>query len=106
MATLIGMTLCACAAHTPSFSDSIGNHCEENIIMPKKTQEIEPGLPSLSLVFGYIAIKDLENPSDQVDVLSRLGYGNIQVAQICGITPTHVGVIKLRLRNRKSRRRK
>jgi hypothetical protein len=74
--------------------------------MPRKKQVTEPTLPSLSLVFGYIAIKDLENPSDQVDVLSRLGYGNVQVAQICGITPTHVGVIKLRLRNKPSRRRK
>ena len=74
--------------------------------MPKTQKGLAEALPSLGLVFGYIAIKDLEKPSDQVDVLLRLGYGNIQIAQICGITPAHVGVIRMRLRNKQSRRRK
>jgi len=74
--------------------------------MSKNKQGVEGALPSLALVFGYIAIKDLEKYSDQVDVLSRLGYGNAQIAQICGLTPTHVSVVKVRLRNTRSRRKK
>jgi hypothetical protein len=56
-----------------------------------KQEEI---LPSLSRVFGYIAVKELHSISDQVRVLDRLGYGNKEIAIICGTTPKTVGVMK------------
>ncbi len=51
--------------------------------MPKATPQ-EHGLPSLALVFGYIAVKELQRLEDRVVVLSRLGYGNVEIAKICG----------------------
>ncbi len=47
-------------------------------------------LPSLALVFGYIAVKELQSVKDRIGVLSRLGYGNKEIAIICGITEGHV----------------
>jgi hypothetical protein len=46
--------------------------------MPKKkaarmSNVEEPSLPSLALVFGYIAVKELQRTDDRVAVLSRLG---------------------------------
>ena len=40
--------------------------------MSKKKEEIGTALPSLALVFGYIAIKELQRPKDRVD-----GTGNL-----------------------------
>ena len=54
------------------------------------------GLPSLALVFGYIAVKDLQRMADRVSVLSRLGYGNIEMAKICGTKPATVATLKHR----------
>jgi DNA-binding CsgD family transcriptional regulator len=62
----------------------------------------EQGLPSLSLVFGYIAIKDLQRLEDRVDVLSRLGYGNMEIARICDATANTVAVLKSRRRHKVS----
>jgi hypothetical protein len=45
----------------------------------------------LSLVLGYIAVKDLATIEKKVAVLGQLGYGNQDMAKICGAT---VGVIK------------
>lgn len=57
----------------------------------KKTKSDEHGLPSLALVFGYIAVKELQRKEDRVELLARLGYGNKEIAAICGTT---AGVVK------------
>lgn len=75
--------------------------------MTKKTPTEEHGLPSLALVFGYIAVKELQSLSDQIKVLSRLGYGNIEIAKICNATPGGVRSIKSKLgKSKQSRDRK
>ncbi len=68
--------------------------------MPKATPQ-EHGLPSLALVFGYIAVKELQRLEDRVVVLSRLGYGNVEIAKICGSTPAAVGSLKVRAKRRR-----
>jgi DNA-binding CsgD family transcriptional regulator len=63
-------------------------------------------LPSLALVFGYIAIKDLQRLEDRVRVLSQLGYGNQEIARICDTTPGTVAVQKANIKQKKARRRR
>jgi hypothetical protein len=63
----------------------------------------QQALPSLALVFGYIAVKDLQRLEDRVRVLDRLGYGNQQIATICDRTPLAVAVTKSRLKRKKFR---
>ena len=58
-------------------------------------------LPSLALVFGYIAIKDLQRLEDRVRVLARLGYGNQEIAAICDTTPMTVAVKKSALKRKR-----
>lgn len=58
-------------------------------------------MPSLALVFGYIAVKELQNTMDRIEVLNRLGYGNKEIAQICGTTEGRVAVSKNYLKNKK-----
>lgn len=74
--------------------------------MPKKAskRDKEHGLPSLALVFGYIAVKDLQRLEDRIGVLSRLGYGNAEMALICGTTPGSIATLKSRGATRKTRR--
>jgi DNA-binding CsgD family transcriptional regulator len=62
-------------------------------------------LPSLALVFGYIAIKELTRLEDRIRVLSQLGYGNQEIARICDTTPGTVAVGKAGLKRKKARRR-
>jgi hypothetical protein len=71
--------------------------------MPKKENMDEHGLPSLSLVFGYIAVKELQRIEDRVAVLSRLGYGNAEIATICDTTPASVRTFKSGLKKSKRR---
>ncbi len=66
----------------------------------KKEKADGQALPSLALVFGYIAVKDLQRVEDRVRVLSRLGYGNQEIATICGTTPSTVAVMKSGLKKR------
>lgn len=54
----------------------------------------EHGLPSLSLVFGYIAVKELQRLEDRVRVLAHLGYGTAEIATICNTTPASVRTLK------------
>ena len=64
-------------------------------------------LPSLALVFGYIAVKELQRVEDRVRVLSRLGYGNAEIAAVCDTTPASVRTLKSSLkRNKRVRRHK
>lgn len=75
--------------------------------MAKKKEKAEDqGLPSLALVFGYIAIKELQRLEDRVRVLGRLGYGNREIATICETTPLTVAVMKSGLKKKKFRRSK
>lgn len=59
--------------------------------MKKRVEE--SGLPSLALVFGYIAVKELQF-DDRVRILSNLGYGNKEIAKICDTTIGSVAVRK------------
>jgi DNA-binding CsgD family transcriptional regulator len=70
--------------------------------MPK-AKEDAAALPSLALVFGYIAVKDLQRLEDRVRVLVRLGYGNQEIARICDTTPMTVAVKKSGLKRKKFR---
>lgn len=72
----------------------------------KSASADEHGLPSLALVFGYIAVKELQRIEDRVAVLSRLGYGNAEIASICGTTSASVRTYKSGLKKNNSRRRK
>lgn len=73
----------------------------------KKTSTDEHGLPSLALVFGYIAVKELQRLEDRIAVLHRLGYGNAEIATICGTTAATVRTLKSKsARSRKGRGRR
>ncbi len=74
--------------------------------MPKKAskKDKEHGLPSLALVFGYIAVKDLQRLEDRIAVLSRLRYGNTEMALICGTTPATIATLKSRGASRTTRK--
>jgi hypothetical protein len=61
----------------------------------------ESSLPSLALVFGYIAVKELQRIDDRIEVLNRLGYGNKEIAKICGTTVGRVAVSKSNLKKKK-----
>ena len=76
--------------------------------MAKKTVSTDThGLPSLALVFGYIAVKELQRLEDRIAVLHRLGYGNAEIAAICGTTAATVSTLKSKgAKSRKARRRK
>lgn len=67
------------------------------------SKQIESALPSLALVFGYIAIKELQSLEDRIEVLHRLGYGNKEIATICGTT---VGTVAVQKSKKKKRKRK
>lgn len=73
--------------------------------MAKKKTSEEHGLPSLALVFGYIAVKELQRLEDRIAVLDRLGYGNAEIATICGTTAATVRTLKSKSK-KKGRRRK
>jgi DNA-binding CsgD family transcriptional regulator len=74
--------------------------------MPQKASSEEHALPSLSLVFGYIAVKELQRLEDRVAVLARLGYGNAEIAKICDTTPASVRTIKSSVKKTKRSGRK
>ncbi len=63
----------------------------------------EHGLPSLALVFGYIAVKELQRLEDRIAVLTRLGYGIAEIASICGTTPGTVRTLKSKSKNARRR---
>lgn len=52
--------------------------------------------PSLVKVLGYIAVKDLGCLEDRVRVLAQLGYGNAEIADICGATLEEVSKLRRR----------
>ncbi|MEK6770428.1 MAG: hypothetical protein AABY62_02140 [Pseudomonadota bacterium] len=71
----------------------------------KRQKKLQPtdehALPSLSLVFGYIAVKELQRLEDKVSILARLGYGNSEIATICDTTVGTVAPMKSRLKSRR-----
>ena len=62
--------------------------------MARTPPDEEHGLPSLSLVLGYIAVKNLADVEDQIRVLARLGYGNAEIGRICNLAPRTVKMMK------------
>ena len=72
--------------------------------MAKRTDTELHALPSLALVFGYIAVKELQRLEDRVSVLTRLGYGNAETATICGTTPATVSTLKSGLKKRRKKK--
>lgn len=74
--------------------------------MAKKPKTEEHGLPSLSLVFGYIAVKDLQRLEDRVSHLARLGYGNAEIATICDTSTETVSTLKSRAKKPGTKRKK
>jgi hypothetical protein len=72
--------------------------------MARKDKIEEQGLPSLALVFGYIAVKELQRIEDRVGVLSRLGYGSAEIAKICDTTPATVHTLRSKLKKSKQSR--
>jgi transcriptional regulator len=68
-----------------------------------KRRENEQSLANLSLVLGYLAVKEYERLEDQVKVLARLGYGNAEIARICDTTLATVSTLKSRPKTRKSK---
>lgn len=73
--------------------------------MATKNDIDEHALPSLSLIFGYIAVKELQRLEDRISVLARLGYGNAEIAKICDTTPATVRTIKSTTKKAKNARR-
>jgi hypothetical protein len=88
-----------------SFGAEMSGRWEEEAVAKNshKKKEDDQSLPSLALVFGYIAIKELQRLEDRVRVLSRLGYGNQEIALICDTTPMTVAVMKTGLKKKKFR---
>jgi DNA-binding CsgD family transcriptional regulator len=74
--------------------------------MPARRESEEHGLPSLSLVFGYIAVKELQRLEDRIAVLSRLGYGVAEIAMICDTSPATVRTMKYNVKKARSARRR
>jgi len=70
----------------------------------KRRENEEQRLASLSLVLGYLAVKEYERLEDQVKVLARLGYGNAEIARICDTTLATVSTLKSRPKGRKRKR--
>lgn len=73
--------------------------------MAKTKPSEEHGLPSLSLVFGYIAVKELRLLEDRVRILAKLGYGNAEIATICETTPAVVRTLKSAAKRKKTTRK-
>lgn len=69
--------------------------------MAKRAVKEPDSLPSLSRVFGYIAVKELTRLEDKIRILARLGYGNDQIAAICDTSPASVSTLKSVAKNRK-----
>jgi hypothetical protein len=61
---------------------------------------------NLSLVLGYLAIKELKTLEERVGVLARLGYANREIAQICDTTALSVSVRKASLKKGKGSRQR
>jgi len=68
-----------------------------------KKNEPEHALPSLALVFGYIAVKDLQRVEDRIAVLARLGYGNAEIAAICDTSTGVVRTLKSAVKKKRSK---
>lgn len=74
--------------------------------MPRVHENQEHALPSLALIFGYIAVKELQRLEDRIAVLERLGYGNAEIAKICDTTPATVRTTRSVLKKTKTVRNK
>ena len=66
--------------------------------MPEESENINT---NLALVLGYLAIKDIEDLKQQVDILTRLDFNNKDIAKICGLKDSSIRSIKSRNKNNK-----
>lgn len=73
--------------------------------MAIKINSEERALPSLSLVLGYLAVKELQRLEDRIAVLARLGYGVAEIAKICDTSPATVRTMKYNVKKARSARR-
>jgi hypothetical protein len=60
-------------------------------------EESQPDV-RLSLVLGYIAVKDLATVEKKVAVLDQLGYTNQDMAKICSATAGVIATLKSRIK--------
>jgi hypothetical protein len=58
----------------------------------------------MKLVLGWLAVKESTTLEERVGILSRLGYENKEIAQICDTTPGSVSVRKAGLKGLKKKR--
>jgi DNA-binding CsgD family transcriptional regulator len=66
----------------------------------RQIKKEEEELPSLSLVLGFMAVRELGRLEDRVKVLARLGYPNAEIAVICDTTADSVRALKSRTERR------
>ena len=66
--------------------------------MGKNSSEKQSNSQLLSLVLGYLAVKDLDAIEEKVKVLSRLGYKNEEMALICGTTSGTIRTAKYQIK--------
>ena len=62
----------------------------------------EHSLPSVSIVMGYLAIKDCSSLEEKINILSMLGYGKSEMAQICGTTVNNISSMINKSKSKKS----
>ena len=62
----------------------------------------EHSLPSVSIVMGYLAIKDFSSLEEKINILSMLGYGKSEMAQICGTTVNNISSVINKSKSKKS----
>ena len=52
----------------------------------------------LSVVLGYIAVKDLQTTEKKVGVLTQLGFSNATMAKICATNQKVIRTLKYRVK--------
>lgn len=75
---------------------------EFKLSMSVKNKYEEHSLPSVSIVMGYLAIKDCSSLNEKINILSMLGYGKSEMAQICGTTLNNISSVINKSKSKKS----
>ncbi len=65
--------------------------------MARKGQDDNGGGVDQAIVLGYIAVKEEETVEKQVAILTQLGYGNKQIATICGKKENAIRALKSKI---------
>lgn len=74
--------------------------------MPKQSGADQNPAAVLNLVLGYLAVKDIEAIEEKVEVLTRLGYKNDEMAKICGTTSGSIKSFKYLTKNKSTKKKK